>query len=138
MAVLSKQLLLGATTPPQETVRIPELGDPDGYVIVRGMTGAERDEFETSLIEGKGKKRDVNTKNLRAKLIAFCCVDDAGHRVFSNEDAEGLGNVRADVLSRIYNVAQRLSGISDGDAEDLGKPLSPKTSATSSSGSPAN
>lgn len=138
MAVLSKQILLGATKPPQEIVRVSELGDPDGHVIVRGMTGSERDAFEVSLMEGRGRKREVNLKNLRAKLIAFCCVDENGNRLFSNDDVEALGNVRADVMSRIYNVAQRLSGISDEDAEELGKPLSPKTSATSSSGSPAN
>jgi hypothetical protein len=133
MAVLTKQILLGATTPPQETVKVPELG---GDVIVRGMSGSERDAFEASLIEGKGRKRDVNMKNLRAKLVAYCCVDEQGARIFNDSDAAALGEVRADVLNRIYTVAQRLSGISEEDAEELGQVSSPKDSASSSSGSP--
>lgn len=138
MAVLAKHLLLGATKPPQETVQLPELGE-GAYVIVRGMTGAERDAFEVSLIEGRGKKRDVNLKNLRAKLIVFCCVTDTGERYFSNEEAEVLGHVRADVMNRIYTVAQRLSGISEDDAEELGQPSrTPTVSSSSSSGSPVN
>jgi hypothetical protein len=132
MAVLTKQILLGATTPPQETVKVPELG---GDVIVRGMSGSERDAFEASLIEGKGRKRDVNMKNLRAKLVAYCCVDEQGARIFNDSDAAALGEVRADVLNRIYTVAQRLSGISEEDAEELGEVSSPTDSASSSSGS---
>lgn len=132
MALLSKATLLGATTPPQEVVQIPELS---GHVNVRGMSGSERDAFEASLIEGKGRKRDVNMQNLRAKLVAYCTVDDDGARVFTDAEASALGQVRADVLNRIYTVAQRLSGISDEDAEELGQVSSPKTSASSSSGS---
>ncbi len=130
MAVLAKSVLLGATKPPQEIVRIPELG---GDVIVRGMTGAERDAFEVSLVEGRGRKREVNLKNLRAKLIAFCCIDENGNRIFSDADADALGNIRADVVNRIYTVAQKLSGISEEDADELGKPVSPTASASSSS-----
>jgi hypothetical protein len=130
MALLPKHLLLGATVPPQETVSIPELG---GEVIIRGMSGAERDAFEVSLVEGRGRKREVNLKNLRAKLVAYCCIDEHGARVFSNEEAEALGNMRVDVLNRMYSVAQRLSGISDQDADELGQPVTLTVSATSSS-----
>lgn len=135
MPVLAKHLLLGATVPPQETVHIPELG---GDVIVRGMTGAERDAFEVSLVEGKGRHRAANLKNLRAKLIVFCCVNEQGERIFTNADADQLGNVRADIVSRIYNVAQRLSGVSEEDAEELGKPLTQTNGGTSSSPSLGN
>lgn len=118
MAVLSKAQILGATAPAQETVPVPEL---KGDVIVRGMTGKERDAFEASLVEGKGKKRDINTKNLRAKLVAFCCIDPEGKRLFSDSEAEVLGDVRADVLDRLFSVAQRLSGITQEDADELGQ-----------------
>lgn len=135
MAVLGKAVLLGANTPPQEIVPIPEL---NGDVIVRGMSGAERDAFEAGLMQGRGKNREVNFRNLRAKLVAFCCIDESGQRIFADGDVEALGNVRADVLNRLFTVAQRLSGITQEDAEELGKPLSPAASATSSSASPEN
>ena len=136
MAILKRADLLGATTPPQETVHIPQLG---GDVIVRGMTGVERDAFEMSLLEGRGRNRQTNLKNLRAKLVAFCCVDEEGRRLFSDAEAEQLGLVRADVLNKRYTPASKLSGISEEDAEELGKPLKTETpSATSSSVSPAS
>lgn len=119
MAVLTKAQIFGATAPAQETVSVPSL---KGDVIVRGMTGKERDAFEASLVEGKGKKRDINTRNLRAKLVAFCCVDEQGNRLFSDADAEALGDVRADALDRLFSVAQRLSGITQEDADELGQP----------------
>ncbi len=131
-----RDLLLGANKPPTETVSLPELKTS---VIVRGMTGSERDAFEASCIEGRGKKRDVNTKNIRARLVAFCCVDDKGDRVFSDGDAKQLGDVRADLLDRIFSVAQRLSGMSDQDVDELGQvSKTMEASATSSSASPAN
>lgn len=129
-----RDVLLGATKPPQETVSVPELGIS---VVVRGMTGAERDAFEVSLVQGRGRHRDVNLKNLRAKLVTYCCIDEQGARIFTEADADALGRVRADVLNRLYTVAQRLSGITDDDAEELGKPSATATpSATSSSALP--
>lgn len=131
-----RDALLGATTVPTETVALPEISSS---VTVRGMTGVERDAFEASCIEGRGKKRDVNTKNIRAKLVTFCCVDETGRRVFTDDDAALLGNIRADLLDRLFTVAQRLSGMSEQDVDDLGKPSTTKgASGTSSSASPVN
>lgn len=133
-----RDLILGATKPPTEVVALPELG-AGTEVIVRGMTGSERDAFEAGCIEGRGKKRDVNTKNIRAKLVAFCCVDEQGKRWFTDDDALSLGNVRADLIDRIFSVAQKLSGMSEQDLEDLGKPSKTKeVSGTSSSPTPVN
>lgn len=131
-----RDLILGATAPPTEVVPLPELATS---VTVRGMTGSERDAFEASCIEGRGKKRDVNTKNIRAKLVAFCCVDESGTRVFRDDDPAALGSVRADLLDRIFGVAQRLSGMSEQDLDELGQPSTTKpVSATSSSVSRAS
>ena len=118
MASLTREALLGATAPPQQVVKVAELG---GEVIVRGMTGEERDAFESGLIEGKGKRRDVNMRNMRAKLVSYCCIDEKGERIFSDEDATKLGKTRADVLNRLFTVAQKLSGISEEDADELGQ-----------------
>ena len=119
MSHLSKGQLLAARALPREEVSVPELG---GTVIVQGMSAAQRDAFEASLMVGRGRRRDINTANLRAKLIAFCVVDEAGLRVFSDEDVTALGEVRVDVVNRIFAVAQRLSGVSEEDIEELGRP----------------
>ena len=128
MALLSRADLLAACVLPREVVKVPELG---GEVIVQGMSGAQRDAWEASLVEGRGKKRHMNTANIRAKLVAQCCVDEHGHRLFTDEDVEALGTARVDVLNRLFGVAQRLSGVSDEDVDELGSPSDSTTVAPS-------
>ena len=135
MQALDRSALLAATAIPREAVPLPELG---GVVYVRGMTGSERDAFEVSLVQGRGRKREVNLRNLRAKLVAYCTVDAQGVRLFTDADVEQLGQVRADVVNRIYTVAQRLSGITEEDADELGQPSSPASGGILSIVSPAN
>lgn len=107
---------------PWESVDIPQLG---GVACVQGMSGTERDEFEASLVEGRGKRRDVNTENIRAKLAVRCLFDrpsnQGGKRLFLDHEADLLGAIRADILSRIFEAAQRLSGVTDEDIDELGK-----------------
>ena len=126
MGLLSKADILNAKEPPREVVHVRELS---GDVIVRGMTGKERDAFEASCFEGRGKKRDFSMRNLRAKMVACCCIDEQGRRLFTDEDAAELGAVRADVIDRIFGVAQRLSGMREEDLDELG--LSSKTTSPS-------
>jgi hypothetical protein len=131
----AREKLLGAKVP-VERVYVRAL---DETYTLRGMTGAERDAFEASCFEGRGKKREFSMRNLRAKLVAFCCVDDSGKRIFSDDDVPTLGEVRADVVDRLFGVAQRLSGLREEDAEELGlSSATPTTSDTSSSASPSN
>lgn len=136
MTTLSRDALLRATNVPTEVVHLPELG---GSVTVRGMTGGERDAFEQSCLTGRGRNRQFNLAGVRAKLISYCVVDEDGRRLFADADVEQLGDIRADILDRIFAVAQRLSGMRDEDIDDLGKPLpSPEAIATSSSPSPSS
>ena len=129
-----RDLVLGAVEAPSELVQVPALGVA---IRVRGMTGRERDAFEASCFEGKGKKRAFSMKNVRAKLVAYCCIEEDGRRLFTDDDAERLGDIRADVLDRLFGVAQRLSGISEEDADELGQ-TSRTPSAISSSPSPVS
>jgi len=75
----------------------------------------------------------MNTANIRAKLVAQCCVDEHGHRLFTDDDVETLGTARVDVLNRLFGVAQRLSGVSDEDVDELGSPSDSTTVAPSTS-----
>ena len=104
-----------------EKVEVTEWG---GYVYVKGMTGAERDAFESSIVEmrGKGNTR-VKLENIRAKLVALTACDEKGERLFDNKDAEALGKKSAAALQRVFEVAQRLSGITTSDVDELVKGL---------------
>jgi hypothetical protein len=115
---LSKAALLAATALPRERVEVPELG-AGAFVFIQGMSGSERDAWETSLVRGRGTSRKVDTLNIRAKLVVRCLVNEDGTRVFENHEAEQVGAIRVDVLQRLFEVAQRLSGVSDKDADEL-------------------
>jgi len=102
---------------PHEDVMVPEWG---GTVRVRGMTGIERDEFEASIVTGRGRTRDVNMRNIRAKLVSLCVVDPtSGERLFSKADVDALGQLSAAALDRVADVARRLSGLTAEDEERL-------------------
>jgi hypothetical protein len=115
---------------PRESVKVPVLGT----VVVRGLSGIERDKFEKSCIEGRGKKREVNVINLRARLAVLCTYDATDtERLFEDGDAQALGEGRADVVDLLYGVGARLAGISKEDEDDLGKSSETETPGSSSS-----
>jgi hypothetical protein len=115
---LTREAVLTANDIQREEVDVPEWG---GSVLVQALMGDERDALEASMIKGKGKKAQVNLENLRAKVVARCVVDEDGVHIFSDADIPALGKKSAAALNRVYEVAQRLSGITDDDVEELTK-----------------
>jgi hypothetical protein len=115
---LTKEAILTADDVQFEDVEVPEW---EGKVRVRSLAGIERDALEASMIEGKGKNANVNLANLRAKLVARSIVDEEGKRVFEDQDIAALGRKSAAALNRVYEVAQRLSGITQEDVDELTK-----------------
>lgn len=133
-AILGREQILKADDITTEEIAVPEWG---GSVLVRGLTGRQRDEFEAALIERRGKKSVANTDNIRAKLVARCCVDEDGRRLFTDTDASALGNRSGAALDRVYEVAARLSGIGDDDLEELTEDFGSPSGDSSPSGSPS-
>jgi len=118
--ILDRLTILGAEDIASETVPVPEWG---GSVIVRGMTGALRDKFERSMVEIQGKNYSTNYNNFRARLVSFSIVDSEGKLLFRPSDVDALGEKSATALGRVFDVAQRLSGMGDDDIEELTKAL---------------
>lgn len=103
-----------------ERVDVPEWG---GHVWVRGLSGTERDTFERSVIQGKGRNREVNLENFRSKLIVLAAVSKDGVQLFSRSQVSLLGTKSAAALQRVFAKAQDLSGLGDEDVEELTKEL---------------
>jgi len=118
MPLLKRDEILAAMDLPTEDVEVPEWG---GTVRVRSLTGAERDTFEASVVEMRGKRVETHTDNIRAKLVAAACIGEDGKRLFTEADVEALGGKSASALDRVFGVAQRLSGLTPKDVEDLSK-----------------
>ena len=114
--LLSRDEILAAADMTYEDVDVPEWG---GAVRVKALSGAERDQFESSVIERRGKKTRWNMSNLRARLVALSVVDESGKRLFRFSDVEALGAKSAAALQRVFDVAMRLSGMRQEDVDEL-------------------
>lgn len=116
--MLTRERILQAPDLQAEEVVIPEWNDS---VMVRGMTGAERDRFESSFLGKDGKLSPATMQNLRALMARFTVVDADGKQIFTDADVQELGKKSASALQRIFEVAQRLSGLSSKAIEELTK-----------------
>lgn len=117
MALLTKEAILAADDRKTEEVPVPEWG---GSVMIRTLSGRERDEFESSTIKVRGGKREENFANFRARLVSLCMVDETGQRLFKTRaEIDMLGNKSVAALQRVFNKAQELNGMSEQDVEEL-------------------
>ena len=115
MALLNRNQILEAQDIKTEIVEVPEWG---GEVTVKLLSGTERDQFESSVIDDKGKfKKD----NIRAKLVLKCVVDEQGKPLFAPADLEALGAKSSVALDRVFAAAQRINRIGKEDIEELAK-----------------
>lgn len=103
---LNKDQILGASDFSFVEIAVPEWG---GEVRLRGLSAAERDQFEASL----GVSQDLT--NMRARLVVNCLVDEDGKKLFKQSDADALGKKNATVVNRLFEEVRVLSGMTDAD-----------------------
>ncbi|MFE9381775.1 hypothetical protein ACFYMO_00840 [Streptomyces sp. NPDC007025] len=115
---LSADDILSADDLVRESVEVPEWG---GTVLVQGMSGTDRDHFEAQMLNDKmdGVVKDKALDNYRARLAAACIVNADGKRLFQGAAVKRLGEKSAQALSRVVDVASRLSGLTNEDAQEL-------------------
>lgn len=117
MALLSAEEILNADDRRYEIVAVPEWG---GEVRLRSLTGRERDAFEASLQDRKGKSVKENVENFRARQVALCAVDAEGKLLFTNkQQVVMLGNKSVAALQRVFNKCNEMNGFSEQDVEEL-------------------
>lgn len=112
MAILKREDILKAEDLPTETVNVKEWG---GEVIVRGLTGAEREKLESQIT------KDSEEDAIRSRLVSMVCLGEDGKRLFTEADVAALKDKSAVALARVFAVAKRLSGLGPAAAEDLRK-----------------
>jgi len=131
---LGRDAILAAKSLRTEEVDVPEWG---GTVLVRELSGRERDEWEASLAVQRGKTMVPDVANIRAKLAARTIVGDDGESVFTQQDVAALGELSAAALDRVFDVASRLSGLNPEDVEAMTGNSGAAPGGGSSSASPA-
>lgn len=115
----TREQILNADDLKTEEIFIPEW---NFTVIVKAMTGQERDAFEASIVELKGSTQSYKFENIRAKLVAKTVINpETKEPMFSVGDIEALGKKSAAALDRIFSVSQKLSKITGADVEELAK-----------------
>lgn len=114
MALLTKDQIIAVDDIPTEEVKVPEWG---GSVLVRGLSGTERDRYEQSILHG-GKKADL--ANATARLLSWTIVDENNSRLFITDgEVKELGKKSAQAIQRVFDVATRLSGLTPSDVEEM-------------------
>ena len=116
MTLLTKDQILKADDCSHEDIDVPEWG---GSVRIIAMAACERDAFEASMLDSKGKGDSKRLQNFRARFIARCIVDADNNRLFSDKDMVALGKKSAKPVSRIFDACQKLNGMTDKDVEEL-------------------
>ena len=114
--LLNKEQIKTVSDLETQDIEVPEWG---GTVRLKSLTGAERDRFEASVVQGQGRNTTVNMQNLRAKPVAQSAIGEDGKPLFTEEDVKWLGEKSAKALNRLFNAAQSLSGLSESDVKEL-------------------
>ena len=105
---LSRDAILAAVDSAVQEVDVPEWG---GKVLVRVLSGTERDAMEAEVTGNGGKLRP----NFRGRFAALVLADPDGKRIFTDADAVTLGKKAASALSRIMDAALALNRIGAGE-----------------------
>lgn len=113
---LTKGEILGSKDIEPVDFEVPEWG---GWVRIMPLNGEQRDAFEASTFDRQGRKIKLKLENLRARLVAWSLVDDAGNRIFNDTDVLALGKKSARALDHVYDKCQELSGLTEEDVEEL-------------------
>lgn len=141
MLLTKEQILQARSQRKTEIVDAPAWG---GQVIIIGLSGKERDAFESDMVSmGGNGKQQMNLRNVRAKLVGRSIVDPADfdmildndgsgriveaklkpdhmpRRMFTDIEVNDLGDVDAFTLQQIFERAQKLSGITKDDVSEL-------------------
>ncbi len=126
---LSRAELLNEFRPKTEIVTLAD----GGQVMVSELGAADYINLwakHTNATDGS-----VDMATFIPALVAFCCVDDQGTRLFSDEDIPLLARAASSPFMQLATVVKQLNGLGGEPDEAKNSVASP---ADSSSGSPSN
>jgi hypothetical protein len=116
--MLSKKEIL-QLAPSEEVVEIS-----GGKVQMRGLSAREYGDYERELFtqgpDGMLRAKPIDGA-FRARLVAKCLTDEDGE-TFTDEE---VGSLDAAVVSKLYDVARRLCGVSEADESELAAVFAP-------------
>ena len=130
--LLSKDdLWQAAADLPTEDVSLidPAKGLTVGKVRMRGLTGRELEQYQQAQSSGKG----VSFNNAMTGLVMLSAVNDDGSKMFVPSDRIKLSQAPAWMLMQMFEVAGKLSGVTEGDVKEMVSDFDDAQSSTNSS-----
>ena len=110
---LTKEEILATQDLPFEDVLVPEWGNKKVRVI--GMNAKDAQEYSSRLVsvDSKGRVQKLHLESVMTDLLVRTLVDGNNQPLFSTNEIEALGRKSAVVLTRLAEIAQRLSGMGE-------------------------
>ena len=116
--LLGRDQILAIRTLKKELVPVHEWG---GEVYVRVMTCAENDMLTELVLEHEARTGNNRLPHLKAVMAVLTVCDEDGGRLFAMADVDMLLSKEGTALSRLFDVARRLNGLSpddDGESQE--------------------
>lgn len=130
--LLTAEEILNTPDLPTKRISVPEWG---ADVLIRCMTGRERDAFESWLI--RDKTEDGGPVNVRARFLSLTICNEEGALLFTPEQIDKLGEKSGAALERVFARAQRYNRVTPADLAELQGNLDGDLSADLPLSSPA-
>lgn len=111
MALIGRKQIDDAVDLKTEDVPVPEWG---GDVRLRELSAKERSLIEATTIGAKGQTIELRIeafKTLREKTVVAALIDQDGNRLYQDKDAAQLGLKSGQIIERLFQKVQELSGM---------------------------
>lgn len=118
MALIGRKQIDDAMDLKTEDVPVPEWG---GEVRLRELSSKERSLIEATTIGAKGQSIEIRIeafKTLREKTVVAALIDQDGKRLYQDKDAAQLGLKSGQVIERLFQKVQELSGMNPEAVKD--------------------
>ena len=116
MALLTKDQILAADDIERIEVEVPQWG---GSVLVQGLSAKQRGFLMDRIVDQRGNGRKLKLADIQVLTCALSIVGEDGKRLFSDLEMNHLAAKSSAALQVVFEVAQKLSGLSDEQVEEL-------------------
>jgi hypothetical protein len=133
MSILSKAEILAADDLRTERVAVAEW---NGEIVIRTMTGAQREQFLDHVAPDSDGKRSY--KQFNASHVSLCAVDETGQPLFTLADAPAIAEKHWRALETVAEACLKLNALRADDLEEAKKNSSDDPNDASSLPLPEN
>lgn len=100
--------------------RLRKVDLPAGrFLWIRNMSEFERARIEAGSLDDEGDWNRERAKLTKGRVMAICCSNDKGERLYTDDDAARLMELDSAVTSLIFNACVEHCGIGVTDLEKI-------------------